>query len=213
MEYCKIKLFVYIIKLDNLITKKCVFLGNHNVGKTSVFNRLIHNYFDQKQESTFGACYSLKFYEYNNKNFKFNLWDTAGQERYKSLLPMYYRNANIIFLIYDLNDIDSLDRIIDFIEYLEDNKNKELIVLLGNKLDLIYTIDSDIEYKLDEIKKNLNTKYIELKISCKTNENFETLLDDICHEISENNNIYIKNNNVKLNDNQNDIKKKNTYCC
>ena len=38
----------------------------------------------------------------DNKWIKLQIWDTAGQERYKSLAPMYYRNANCAVVVYDI---------------------------------------------------------------------------------------------------------------
>lgn len=36
--------------------------------------------------------------------------DTAGQERYKSLAPMYYRNANCAVVVYDITQPVSYSR-------------------------------------------------------------------------------------------------------
>lgn len=33
---------------------------------------------------------------------KFEIWDTAGQERFRSLSPMYYRNAQAAVVVYDV---------------------------------------------------------------------------------------------------------------
>ena len=30
------------------------------------------------------------------------MWDTAGQERFRSMAPMYYRNANAALLVFDI---------------------------------------------------------------------------------------------------------------
>lgn len=33
---------------------------------------------------------------------KFEIWDTAGQERFRSLSPMYYRNAQAAVVVFDV---------------------------------------------------------------------------------------------------------------
>ena len=38
------------------------------------------------------------------------MWDTAGQESYRSLLPLYYRGASIVVLVYDITNEDSLEQ-------------------------------------------------------------------------------------------------------
>lgn len=39
------------------------------------------------------------------------LKDTAGQERFHALGPIYYRGSNGAFLIYDITDVDSFQRV------------------------------------------------------------------------------------------------------
>lgn len=41
----------------------------------------------------------------------FVLQDTAGQERYHALSPIYYRGSNGAFLVYDITDTDSFQRV------------------------------------------------------------------------------------------------------
>ena len=36
-----------------------------------------------------------------------NIWDTAGDERYRSIMPLYYRDAAAAILVYDVTDPDS----------------------------------------------------------------------------------------------------------
>ena len=33
---------------------------------------------------------------------KVHLWDTAGEEKFKSLLSLYYRDANAAIIVYDI---------------------------------------------------------------------------------------------------------------
>ena len=75
---------------------KIVILGDWSVGKTSLVHRFTTNKFDEHTANAIGAAFITKEHHSNNnpeKKVKFEIWDTAGQERYRSLTPMYYRNA------------------------------------------------------------------------------------------------------------------------
>jgi Ras-related protein Rab-5C len=59
--------------------------------------------FDDYRESTIGAAFLTQTIALDDTTtVKFEIWDTAGQERYKSLAPMYYRNANCAVVVYDI---------------------------------------------------------------------------------------------------------------
>ena len=59
--------------------------------------------FDSYRESTIGAAFLTQTISLDESTtVKFEIWDTAGQERYKSLAPMYYRNANCAVVVYDI---------------------------------------------------------------------------------------------------------------
>ena len=110
---------------DTLLLK-IVLMGNTNVGKTSILNQFIYKKYNIYTESTIGAAFFTKEYDFyystesfklhqiiqptdqsyenkNNKKIKIKLaiWDTAGQERYNSLVPMYYRGAHILMIVHE----------------------------------------------------------------------------------------------------------------
>ncbi len=121
---------------------KVALLGNDSTGKTTIAMRIITDKFNPGTESTIGACYSLKSYE----DFKMELWDTAGQERFLSLIPMYYRNADIIILVYDLTKAHTIDKISYYLERLtENNFGKFFVIIVGNKTDLLPPNDDNTD--------------------------------------------------------------------
>lgn len=64
---------------------------------------LSQDQFDDYRESTIGAAFLTQTIALDETTtVKFEIWDTAGQERYKSLAPMYYRNANCAVVVYDI---------------------------------------------------------------------------------------------------------------
>ncbi|EKD00710.1 GTPase [Trichosporon asahii var. asahii CBS 8904] len=72
-------------------------------------------------------------------NVKFEIWDTAGQERYKSLAPIYFRNANAAIIVYDITQPPetSFDKAKAWVRELQRQADPNIVIMLvGNKLDL-----------------------------------------------------------------------------
>ncbi|KAF8323841.1 ras-domain-containing protein [Clavulina sp. PMI_390] len=117
---------------------KLVLLGESAVGKSSLVLRFVKNQFDDYRESTIGAAFLTQTVTLEDKSVvKFEIWDTAGQERYKSLAPMYYRNANCAVVVYDITQSNSLDKAKSWIRELQRQADPAIIIaLVGNKQDL-----------------------------------------------------------------------------
>lgn len=129
---------------------KLVLLGESAVGKSSIVHRFVKNSFDNMRESTIGAAFLTQTITLpeSQTTIKFEIWDTAGQERYKSLAPMYYRNANAALCVYDITSRSSFNKAQDWIKELKKQAPEGIVIcLVGNKLDL----DEDRQVQQDEV--------------------------------------------------------------
>ena len=96
---------------------KIVLLGESGVGKTCIISRFINNTFEEGLMSTNGASYASKscsFPEYENRTIKFEVWDTAGQEKYRALNQIFYKDASICILVYDITNESSFKALQDY---------------------------------------------------------------------------------------------------
>ncbi len=163
-------------------SNKIVLLGEQSVGKTSIAMRIARREFNVIYESTIGAAYhNVKI----NDKMKLDIWDTAGQERYLSLTPMYYRNAVVILLVFDLTKLDTLDRLVTYLEKIMDENIKDYsCIVVGSKKDLVdnYQLKKKIPVITDTFERfnphlSRNIKYI--YTSAKKNENIDELEEEI----------------------------------
>ncbi|KAI7854825.1 ras protein [Circinella umbellata] len=117
---------------------KLVLLGESAVGKSSLVMRFVKDHFDEYRESTIGAAFLAQTISLDdNTTVKFEIWDTAGQERYKSLAPMYYRNANCAVVVYDITQASSLEKAKAWVNELQRQADPNIVIALaGNKSDL-----------------------------------------------------------------------------
>jgi len=164
------------------INCKVVFLGDTSVGKSCLAVRFVRNDFFEFQEPTIGAAFLSKTMTYNNKRYKFEIWDTAGQERYRSLAPMYYRGARAAAVVYDITHEDSFKGAKSWIRELKKKTSNCLILLVGNKIDLIEKRKVNVDDVRDYARDN-NIIYMES--SAKTGLNVEQIFTNIAHNLPE----------------------------
>ena len=117
---------------------KIVFIGDSGVGKSKLTDRFKNNQFLPDSKATVGVDFSNHVVKIDRKFVRLTLWDTAGQERYRSFASSYFKDADGIFLVFDLTNPDSFDSLEKWIELANSHIALESVslVVLGNKKDL-----------------------------------------------------------------------------
>ena len=164
------------------IKYKLIMLGDENVGKTSIINRFKKNEYSGSYEPTIGLDFQTQSITVDNLNVKLLLYDTAGQEKFRSLIPLYTKEANIIFLIYDISNYDSFSNIEKWHQLLDNiNKDEGIFFLVGNKIDLT----EERKVKEEEAKAYAdNNNFIFAEVSALNGDGIEDLfLNKLANQI------------------------------
>lgn len=116
------------------LDRKIVIVGATDVGKTSITMRYCHGSFSTPTSATIGASFLQKRIVVSDDSASRNggggppsstgarrkmtlqIWDTAGQERFRSMAPMYYRNAKAAILVFDVQKPESFEKIKEWLQ-------------------------------------------------------------------------------------------------
>ena len=152
---------------------KLIFLGDQGVGKSCILNRFMSDTFKDDYQATIGLDFQSKNVQIDNQDIHLLLYDTAGQEKFRSLIPMYTRDANIILLVYDIGSKDSFLHLSDWLKDITNiNMNEVIFALVGNKIDLA----EYREVSLEEGQKFAEEHdFIFQEVSAKTGDGFSDL--------------------------------------
>ena len=205
---------------DEPISIKCVLLGESGTGKSSLIERFINNTFKKDTLSTLIGSFSSKivFYEKENIKIRFDIWDTAGQEKYRSINKIFYQDAQVTLLVYDITQEYTYKAIKDywFSEVKENSPEDAIIFLVGNKSDL-YEKEVVNEEEARQYANEINSLY--KLVSAQTGEGIEDifkmvgerlLTEEFLQKIKEENNANNNRNSIKniMAENTKEIKKK-----
>ena len=164
------------VSVEDLIKLKLIVVGNQGTGKSSILNRFVNDTFEENYQATIGLDFQSKNITIHDQDVRLIIYDTAGQEKFRSLIPMYIREAQIILLIYDISDRASFESIPRWIQEVNEVLNNKEVVfaLIGNKIDL----ESERKVTFEEGKKLAQkNNYVFQEVSAKNGQNFENLFE------------------------------------
>lgn len=116
---------------------RVVLIGDPSVGKTCILSQLVDHKFSASEQSTVGANYQIYIEDINGLKIEMQIWDTAGQEKFKSLGPIYYRNALGALIVFDETSRQSFDNLESWIDAFNDVSQNATIFIVANKCDMV----------------------------------------------------------------------------
>jgi len=121
---------------QEMIRYKMILFGNVSVGKTSLVNRYVNNKFVSNYISTLGYNVYEKQIPHDNVILSIMIYDVGGQEQFRDLRRKYAEGANTAFIIYDVTNRESFEKIPDWKHNLFLFSGEIPFILIGNKIDL-----------------------------------------------------------------------------
>ena len=199
---------------DNINTTnfeyKVIMIGPASSGKTSLVRRYVTKEFSEMYSVTVGLDYQTKKVQIGKKTVNLSIWDTAGTEMFQSLSRSYYRKSHAAIVVFDINEEKSFQALGNWINFYRENKEplmKDMLYLVGNKIDIGNNVISDKEAK-KYLKENNLKKYF--KTSAKSGDNVDKLFEEIAKDLIENYKLTNnKSTGIKLNETE---KKKRKKC-
>ena len=201
-------------KIHNKI--KMILVGEGTTGKTSIIHQAIIKQYKENVKSTLvSSQFSYAITTELNQEVNFEIWDTAGQERFRTVNKLFFKNAKVALLVYDITRRETFEELKKFwFNHVKEHANKDVLIgIIGNKSDLFVdaqVTESDAKIFADSIGAFL------LLVSAKTGVGIEEIFKQAAERIIE---IYQKN--IKLIDMSHSIiigtkdikkKKKKKFC-
>ena len=162
---------------------KVVIVGESGVGKTCIMAQFIENKFEEEFVSSLTTQYRRKKIQLvTGEDVTFDIYDTAGQEKYRAIAKLYYKNARVVILVYDITDIKSFEEIKNYwYEQVKDIQTENLIIAIaGNKCDLYEERQVENETG-EEFAKSINAIFVET--SAKNDSGIDKLFENIGYKI------------------------------
>jgi small GTP-binding protein len=117
-------------------------IGNSGVGKTSIINRFINNYFTEKLISvTFGVSNHnkpIKLSDNDEEKISLNVIDTDGNVKTNSTsFKNACKTANGVIIVYDITNLNSFNNVSEWLKKIKEYNimDDTVIFLIGNKSD------------------------------------------------------------------------------
>ncbi|KAF5404374.1 hypothetical protein PHET_01990 [Paragonimus heterotremus] len=173
---------------------KVIVLGHSGVGKTAIINQLCSlSRLTGKQQigiiSLFNNCFTV-----DGQQTTLQLWDMPGDERYYATNQPFWRRADGIIFVFDINSMSDFNKLnkqfVKFGRFLKQSKTPWLDtinLLLGNKNDLTETEANSLiklavpKSSAESFAKSLEASYF--AVSAKSGQNLQPAMEDMIRRL------------------------------
>lgn len=157
-----------------MISRKVLITGSFAVGKTSLFQRFIHNTFSERYMTTIGVKVDKKELESEGETISLILWDIAGEVAQEKVPKTYFLGASAVIYVFDLSRPQTAENMQADLAHIKKILPGCLVKVVGNKKDLV--TEDDLLVFQQQYKPHIFT-------SAKTGERVEELFQNVADEL------------------------------
>ncbi|CAL6018405.1 Rab_family GTPase [Hexamita inflata] len=107
-------------------------IGSMSVGKSTLIQKLVYDQFCEQKSTINPSCSKLIL-----NGIQVRLWDTAGQEQFRSFTIKSINKSNVIFIVCDSTDEQSIKELYEWFDICDQNKvGNQSRVIIATKTDL-----------------------------------------------------------------------------
>ena len=167
-----------LVRNKTPIPCKIILVGESGVGKTSIISRYMKNLYNDNQASTLSPLSLKKNVIIDGYNIDLEIWDTAGQEQYRSITTLFYKEALICILVYDITKKNTFESIQSYwlFSVIENGEKGLILGVAGNKSDL-YEKEEVNEQEAKEYSDYINASF--KLVSAKNNTSINELFNEL----------------------------------
>ncbi|CDW77695.1 dnaj homolog subfamily c member 27-like [Stylonychia lemnae] len=120
---------------------KIVVVGEPSVGKTCLSKRFALGTFNANEEKTIGSDFYSKTLNKSatiKANVAFTLWDLSGDQTYVEVRNEFYKDSQVLMIVYDVTNKKSFDAIDMWLREVSKYQGEHLqnaTIIVGNKSD------------------------------------------------------------------------------
>lgn len=153
--------------------KKVVLVGAEKSGKSALLQRKSKGTFSEEYTPTSGISFAVK----TVKSVELQIWDKQQTQKYKIITSTYYKDVEVVLLLFDLNSRESFAQVPSLLKEINEYSIDVSVLLVGTKSDLEQVITDS------EIAKIWKGEFF--KISSKTGANTEALFSRVADLVKE----------------------------
>jgi len=118
---------------------KVVFVGDSGVGKTTLLERFCYGKYDVSIRQSLVSRYFEKNMPQNGSRdpIELMIWDTPGRNELRCFVEDSLKESQVNVIMYSLTDRQSFDNLSSWISFVSKSKEKNNIVIVENKQDLL----------------------------------------------------------------------------